>query len=182
MIIIVQIIDTDGDIGWENICDEADKMADQYECVVQAISQNGKKKNFGRKPKWELLEGVDLSGKKFDEFTIDEINKMSYDKYWRERAKQCMRDHPDIYEYWNGEEYIKLHIRYKLAPNPRMKNSCWLSCFMATRKEQFLRGIFLFWYEIPSEIMTKLNSIEPKDLGKPDRWFETEYCIECDDF
>ena len=128
------------------------------------------------------MEGVNLSGKKFDEFTIDEINKMSYDEFWRERAKQCMRDHPDIYKYWNGEEYIKLHIRHKLAPNPRMKNSCWLSCFMATRKEQFFRGIFLFWYEIPSEIMTKLDSIEPKDLGKPDRLFETEYCIERDDF
>ena len=179
---MVQIIDVNGDVGFEAVCREAELMADSYHCLVQAVSEGGKKKNFGQKDKWEDMEGVNLSGKKFDEFTIDEINKMSYDEFWRERAKQCMRDHPDIYKYWNGEEYIKLHIRHKLAPNPRMKNSCWLSCFMATRKEQFFRGIFLFWYEIPSEIMTKLDSIEPKDLGKPDRLFETEYCIERDDF
>lgn len=179
---MVQIIDVDGDVGWENICDEADKMADEYECVVQAVSKDGKKENFGKKPKWELLEGIDLSGKKFDEFTIDEINKMSYDEFWRERAKQCMRDHPDIYEYWNGEEYIKLHIRGKLTPNLRIKNSCWLPCFMATRKEQTLRGIFLFWYEVSPEIMEQLDSIDPKDLGTPDRWSESRYYIENDDF
>ena len=179
---MVQIIDTDGDMGWENICDEADKMADRYECVVQAVSKNGKKKNFGKKSKWELLEGIDLSGKQFSEFTLEEINKMSYDEFWHEKAKQCMRDHPDIYEYWNGEEYIKLHIRYKLTPNPRVKTSCWLPCFMATRKGQFLRGVFLFWNNVPLEIMARLNSINPKDLGKPSRWGESEYCIERDDF
>lgn len=179
---MVQIIDVDDDMGWENICDEADKMADQYECVVQAVSKNGKKKNFGKKPKWEFLEGVDLSGKQFSEFTPEELDKMSDDKYWREKAKQCMRDHPDIYEYWNGEEYIKLHIRGKLTPNPRMKNSCWLPCFMATRKEQFLRGIFFFWYDVSPEMMAKLDSIDPKDLGAPDRWSEGRYRIKDDDF
>lgn len=179
---MVQIIDTDGDMGWENICDEADKMADEYECVVQAVSKDGKKENFGKKPKWELLEGIDLSGKQFSEFTSEEIDKMSDDKYWHEKAKQCMRGHPDIYEYWNGEEYIKLHIRGKLTPNPRIKNSCWLPCFMATRKEQILRGIFLFWYEVSPEIMERLDSIDPKDLSTPDRWSESRYYIENDNF
>lgn len=179
---MVQIIDTDGNMGWENICDEADKMADQYECVVQAVSKNGKKKNFGRKPKLEFLEGINLSGKQFSEFTPEELEKMSDDKYWREKAKQCMRDHPDIYEYWNGEEYIKLHIRTKLTKNIQKENSCWLGCFMATRKEQFLRGIFFFWYNVSPEMMAKLDSIDPKDLGKPKCWNEYQYCIERDDF
>lgn len=56
----------------------------------------------------------------------------------------------------------------------------WL--FYGNKKEQFLRGIFFFWYNVPSEMMAKLDSIDPKDLGKPKCWNEYQYCIERDDF
>jgi hypothetical protein len=177
---MVRIIDIDDDMGWDNICDEAGKMADQYGCIVQAVSKGGKKKNFGEKPKFELLEGTNLSGKQFSEFTPEEIGKMSNNRFWREKAKQCMRDHPDIYEYWNGSEYIKLHVRYKLHPWQGQKDKCALGCFMANRNGQWLRGFIFLWKDVPSEIMAKLDSINPKDLGEPFTWTEAYYSIEGD--
>ena len=87
---MVRIIDIDDDMGWDNIFDEAGKMADQYGCIVQAVSKGGKKKNFGEKTKFELLEGTNLSGKQFSEFTPEEIGKMSNNRFWREKAKQCV--------------------------------------------------------------------------------------------
>ena len=161
MIIIVQIIDVNGDIGFESVCREAELMADSYHCLVQAVSESGKKKNFGKKDKWEDMEGVDLSGKKFDEFTPNELEKMSWKKFYREKAKQAMRDHPKIYEFHNGDEIIKLH----------------LATFAARRNEQFLLGVILAWKNVDAETMAHLDTIKPEDLGQPTKFFTTEYSL-----
>ena len=44
---MVQIIDADGDMGFDNICREAELMADSYECDVKAIGCDGEEECFG---------------------------------------------------------------------------------------------------------------------------------------
>lgn len=177
MIIIVQIIDVNGDIGFESVCREAELMADSYHCLVQAVSESGKKKNFEKKDKWEDMEGVDLSGKKFDEFTPNELEKMSWKKFYREKAKQTMRDHPKIYEFHNGDEIIKLHVVGKIVPHNGLKDMVHLATFAARRNEQFLLGVILAWKNVDAETMAHLDTIKPEDLGQPTKFFTTEYSL-----
>lgn len=44
---MVKIIDVDDDMGFDNICREAELMADSYECDVKAIGYHGEEKGFG---------------------------------------------------------------------------------------------------------------------------------------
>ena len=44
---MVQIIDVNDDMGFDNICREAELMADSYECDVKAIGCHGEEKGFG---------------------------------------------------------------------------------------------------------------------------------------